>query len=217
MLAEQIPSQRNGIVRREPAARSVTHETSPAVYVAKLKAQASLIRWELGRFAEPFTTQPQPPPNILRQLRPDPLMTSLQDAAEKADAQRFSEICASKDWKSRSSSEIMQAIHLALKAGALMTARQLATKGAASHSESIDLTNYAQLLAPPELLGADLPARPGVLENLAWLAHDAATYRRRWVALHNGKLVAEGSTLREVVAKVDRGKIKKGLLVTRVL
>ena len=226
MLAQQIPSQGNDVVRQMATGRPVAHGASPAAHLAELKArEASLARsrstwrrWELqpGRLVGLLTAQPQPPPSILRQLQSGHLLTSLRDAAEKADVQRFSEICESTDWGARSSSEITQAIRLALKAGAVMTARQLASKGAACHPESLLLQKYARLLAPPELIRTDLPARPGVQEDLAWFAQHVATHRRRWVALRDGKIVAEGSTLREVLAKVDKESPKEGLLLTRV-
>lgn len=213
-------------MRQVATGRAVAHEASPAAHLAELKArEASLARsrssrrrWELqpGRSVGLLTAQPQPPPSILRQLQSGHLLNSLRDAAEKADVQRFSEICESTDWETRSSSEITQAIRLALKAGAVMTARQLASKGAACHPEGLLLQKYALLLAPPELIRTDLPARPGVQEDLAWFTQHVATHRRRWVALRDGKLVAEGSTLREVLAKVDKESPKEGLLLTRV-
>ncbi len=178
------------------------------VCAASFKA---LRRAELGA-----TSQPQPPPQIVRQRQPDSLLNALHHAAEAADARRFAGICDATNWKSRSSSELAQAIGLALKAGAPMTARRLAADGVSYHPGAQDIRKYAQLLAPPTLLRADLPPDTGLPADLAWLKQHRAVRRGRWVAVHHGELLAEGQNLREVLAKVGDTKALKGLLLTRV-
>ncbi len=163
-----------------------------------------------------ITSQPQPPPQVLRQRQPDQLLTALRHAAEAADARQFAEICDATNWKNRSSSELARAIGLALKAGALMTARRLAGEGVSYHPEAEDLRKYARLLAPPELLRTGLPADPGLQADLAWFKQHRAMHRGRWVALRHGTLLAEGPTLQEVLAKIGDAKAVKGLLLTRV-
>jgi hypothetical protein len=163
-----------------------------------------------------FTCQPKAPPEILRRRRFIDRLTALRDAAETLDAQRFSEICESIDWKTRSSSELVRAIGLALKAGALMTARRMVGEGVSYHPEAADIRKYARILAPPELLRTDLPADTGPQADLAWFREHRATHRGQWVALRHGTLLAEGATLQEVLAKIGGAKAAKGLLLTRV-
>ncbi len=159
--------------------------------------------------------QLQPPPEILRQQSAR-LFADLRNAAEKGDVRRFSEICESTSWGGRSASEVIQAISLALKAGALMIARDLASAGLGHHSDSEELRKYARLLAPPDLLRTDLPSDPGLRANLAWLRQHRAEHSGRWVALKKGTLLAEGRTLQEVLRKVGSPTAPRGTLLTRV-
>jgi hypothetical protein len=237
MLTREIQHLGRDSLRQLTAAPPVLHPPAHAIHRKDLKVpqafpsparpqhiQSGWETWarafagsrDLQQSSELFT-QPLPPADIFRvphHGRSD-LLTLLRDAAEIGDAERFSDLCESTNWKARSPSEVAKAIDLALRAGALMTARCLAREGACYNPGSKDLGNYAHLLAPPEVLRTDLPPDPTLEADLEWFKRNGTTYRGRWVALHRGKLIAEGSTLKKMLTQIGKRELK-GLLLTRV-
>lgn len=114
--------------------------------------------------------------------------------ADAGDAQAFINAYHAIDWSFCTLAEFARALHWALTAGAHLTARTLATTGAAQHPDDAELQKAARVLAPPKLLRR-LPADPTIRANQDWLRTHRLEYRGQWVALRNGQLVGNSDSL----------------------
>jgi hypothetical protein len=94
-----------------------------------------------------------------------------------------------------------------------MAARNLAQQGAGLHPEDPELQKFAYVLAPPKVIVRDLPPTSSVRADRDWMLKYSHAYRGRWVALHDGKLLAEANTLDEVIAQVGK---TAGIYFTKV-
>ncbi len=183
----------------------------------KCSTEPFISSWRIQTSLEALSlSQPQPPPEIVREGSLTRPISTLREASDAFDIQRFSEICRAINWRARPPADFVQAIELALKTGSLMTARQLAEEGARYHPTAEELRKYARVLATPKLLRANLPADLGPRADLIWFREHSASYRGKWVALRHGTLLADAPTLQEVLAKIGDPKAIKGLLLTRV-
>jgi hypothetical protein len=140
------------------------------------------------------------------------LWRQLADATAAGDAQAFVTAYHLIDWSTRTPDEFERAIHWALAAGAHLTARSLATAGAAQYPDDAELQKAARILAPPKLLRR-LPAEPEKRANHAWLRVNRAAYRGKWVALRNGDLLATANAFHELTEQIP---IAPDILFTKV-
>lgn len=140
-------------------------------------------------------------------------MGALELAAEAGDERAFIQAARQIDWLERSAADFGRAVHLALKAGAHLLARNLAAEGARLHPEHPELQKMDRILAPPRIVRTHVPPDPSVRANAEWLRTHAAAYRGQWVALKNGMLVASAPTARELKERLPG---VQGILLTRV-
>jgi len=145
-------------------------------------------------------------------VRRDREMARLQTAANAGDEQAFLAAKCAMDWSARSGDDFMRAVRLALTAGALMAARNLAAEGATQHPEHAELQQAAHILAPPKVIRRS-PADPHASADIAWLRQHADEHRNEWVALRNGDLLGSAKSLDALVKIV--GDIT-GVLMTPV-
>lgn len=132
-------------------------------------------------------------------LDPASFWDQLAHAAQSGDAQAFVTAYQAIDWTTRSPAEFARAIHWALTTGAHLTARALATAGAAQYPDDAELQKAARILAPPRLLRR-LPADPTIRANHDWLRAHRLDYPGQWVALRNGQLLASSDSLQALTA-----------------
>jgi hypothetical protein len=140
-------------------------------------------------------------------------MSQLEVAALTGDEYSFVTTQKAMDWGRRSPEDFVQAIRLALTAGAHRAARDLSMSGAARYPDHEELRKYARVLAPPQVRRSDIPPNPTMKANCDWLMRHGDSYRGQWVALCNGKLVGSGDSLK---ALTDQLGNTKGLLLTKV-
>jgi hypothetical protein len=94
------------------------------------------------------------------------------------------------------------AIRAAFLEEAHLRARELATEGHRRFPDDPELARYARVLAPPQVLRADLPPDPSGTLDILWLRAHADEYHGEWIALKDGQLVAHAPTVRELKAQV---------------
>jgi hypothetical protein len=140
-------------------------------------------------------------------------MGALELAAEAGDERAFIQAARQIDWLERSAADFSRAVHLALKAGAHLLARNLAAEGARLHPEHSELQKMDRVLAPPRIVCTHVPPDPSVRANAEWLRTHAAGHRGRWVALKNGMLVASAPNARELKEQLPG---VQGILLTRI-
>jgi len=134
-------------------------------------------------------------------------------AAESGNEAAFVQVAAKIDWSQCAPIDFVRAVGLALTAGAHLLARNLASEGTRLHSDDQQLRKMARVLAPPQLLNADITPTGSVRPNQTWLRDNGGQYEGQWVALRQGTLLAAGRTAREVW---DRLQSTEGVMLTKV-
>lgn len=140
-------------------------------------------------------------------------MERLQSAATARDERAFTELAQSLDWSQRPPEAFLEAVRLALSTGAHMAARHVAQLGARRFPQHAELKRYAQVLAPPRLVRRGLPARPDLYANREWMRQHANEYRRQWVALRKGQLLATAESFEALAGQFPE---RAGILLTRL-
>jgi hypothetical protein len=126
---------------------------------------------------------------------------------------RFFSIPIDLSWTTRPQEDLLRGVHLALRVGAFLFARELSTEGARRYPHNPELQRYAGVLAPPKVVRSDLAPAPSVKANRNWLKEHVQSYKGRWVALQNGELKGVANSLDELVERLGD---TKGMLLTRV-
>lgn len=152
-------------------------------------------------------------PETLRSFFDDFLLAFLEEVAEAEDEAAFLFIGKAIDWSGRTAEEFVRGIKLALKAGALLFARELSSEGVKRYPDHRELQKSARVLAQPKVIRSDLPPVPSVKANREWLKEHAKDYRGRWIALRNGELKEDANSFDELVEKVGD---TQGILLTKV-
>jgi hypothetical protein len=147
------------------------------------------------------------------QYQEDP-MVSLRLASELGNEELFARAARSMNWARCSAADFVEAVRLALKVGAHLTALNLATRGVQHYPHNSSLQNMNRLLGPPRVLKTNLPPTPSLKANREWIRTHAVEYRGQWVALQEGRLIARASSVRELKAQAES---LEGLLITRVV
>jgi len=146
---------------------------------------------------------------------PDEEMAGLVAAAEASDERAFIEVTETINWSTRSASDYVKAIRLAISAGVHLKARHLATEGAKRYPANIELNKMSRILAPPQILSSSLPPRPDAGADMQWLRTHGDEFRGQWVALKAGDLLRSASTFDEIIQMVGNPR-GRNILVTKV-
>jgi len=138
---------------------------------------------------------------------------AIEKAVDRRDLPSLLASVQAINWKKRSAAELVKVTQYALSLGALAAAQRLAQLGAREYGADPAVKRLARILAPAKVLRANLPPDPRVLRNYEWLKKNASEYRKRWVALQNGKLLSSGDSIGDVKSKVHD---LEGVLLTRI-
>jgi hypothetical protein len=138
---------------------------------------------------------------------------ALERAADRRDLHSFLAALQTVNWRERTAEELVKATRYALSLGAFAVAQRLAEVGERLHGEDPAIKRLARMLAPAKVLRANLPPDPRVLQDHEWLKKHASEYRKRWVALENGKLLVSGDSIADVRSKLGD---RKGVLLMRI-
>ena len=146
---------------------------------------------------------------------PDEEMAELVAAAEARDERAFIEVAKTINWNTRSASDYVKAIRLAISTGVHLKARHLATEGAKLYPANIELNKMSTILAPPQIISSSLPPRPDAGADMQWLRTHGDEFRGQWVALKAGDLLRSASTFDEIIQMVGNPR-GRDILVTKV-
>lgn len=104
-----------------------------------------------------------------------------------------------------SAQHFIKDIQHALQEGNSQNAQALALQAAEFYPEDRELKKLAYLLAPPIIiLGNPSPENRKMYRN--WLQENYAKHRGRWIALSQGKLLAEADTSEDLKKQVSDSK-----------
>lgn len=143
----------------------------------------------------------------------DKQMAALVSAANSKNESAFMLAYQKIDWQTRAATDFIQAVQLALTAGAHLVARKLAELGAAHYPQDAYLKKAAYILAPPKVIARDLPPRPDLRANRDWIMSQSNAYRGKWVALRNGELLATADSFDALADQVGN---PSGILLTKI-
>lgn len=150
-----------------------------------------------------------------RRRQSDNLLGQLERAARATDELGFLEALKSIDWQHRPAKDFVLATQWALKAGAHIAARELATQGAEIHLNSEELQKYSRVLAPPKILTDRPQSTVHSKANVDWLKAHKDDYKGKWIAIKDGTFLASANTYKALIAEL--GNIKgRGILVTPI-
>lgn len=110
-----------------------------------------------------------------------------------------------------------EAIQSALRQEHDSRAWEIAKQGAEIFPESEPLTRAAEVLAPARVVKKKRKAShiKGLTASLQWLAENGSRYKDRWIAVHDGQMVADAAT-RDELDKHLSSKIRENALITRI-
>lgn len=141
------------------------------------------------------------------------LPEALYRSAGELDEARFRRELGGVDRTAWTAESFREVVRLAVAVGAVSTAAELAREGVERFADDPQLRETARVLAPP---AARTVARRTELEpdkDRAWIAANRDEYRGRWVALHNGDLVAVAETPERLVEELNG---REDVFLTRV-
>ncbi|MCL4867492.1 MAG: hypothetical protein KJ063_00860 [Anaerolineae bacterium] len=142
-------------------------------------------------------------------------MALLETAVLAQDGLSFAALVKAIPWSNQTPEELIVAIRMAFALEAPLLARYLAEQGIKYHATHPEIEKIAHILAPPKATTAARSTKLDVKANQLWLRNNREAYQRKWVALHNGELIATAPTFSALAAAV--GDIKgKGILLTQV-
>ena len=143
-------------------------------------------------------------------------MAALEKIAQEKDEASFIAAINAINWQNHPVENYLQAIELAMMAGAHYKARLLSAQAMNAFPDSAEAQKLAYILAPPQIKsGIPKPAKVDLCANREWLLEHASKYKNQWIALHNGKLIGQAPTLNDLISQVGNPK-DKGIFVTQV-
>jgi hypothetical protein len=139
----------------------------------------------------------------------------LETAVHAQDITNFRTLIQAVPWSTFSPSDLIAVIRMALSLEAPLMARRLAEHGLKQYPNHPEINRFAHILAVPTAMPVEPATEVDIKANKEWLAANREAYRGKWVAVHNGTLIADGSTFSDLTANV--GEVKgKGILLTQV-
>lgn len=118
------------------------------------------------------------------------------------------------DWTTRTETEFIEAIRLAITGGAHLAARSLAASGISVFPESNELLKIDDILAPPEVRRASQATNSSDRQaDRNWLEMHSSEYQGRWVGLRAGQLLAHASSAHELKERLDT---LQGILIVHI-
>jgi hypothetical protein len=150
--------------------------------------------------------------------RPSIDMMWLQAALDRQSmwsASTITSILENIDWSARQPGEIALGVRLALALQAPLLGRIIAARGHHLYPSDDELAKLNRVLAPPTTTISKATTRPDIHANLAWLGGNYETYQGQWVALDDGRLLANAGSIDALIAQV--GDVRDtNILITQV-
>jgi len=108
--------------------------------------------------------------------------------------------------------EELRRLQALVEDGRVEAARTLVTELAARCPESEGVRQWARVLAPPRIVGAQPASGSGLEAERRWLRAHAAEYPGCWLALDGDRLIAADADLKNVRSSLDHEGLSGVLL-----
>jgi hypothetical protein len=150
-------------------------------------------------------------------LLPDPLAIDpawLQVAVDEQPILSAS-LLDNVNWSARQPGEIALGVRMALAFQDPLRARAIVAQGHRLYPDDGELARLHRVLAPPVTTSVRANTRPDTRANLNWLAGNREVYYGKWVALDDGRLLANADSIADLIAQV--GDVRDtDILITQV-
>ncbi|MDY6806728.1 MAG: DUF5678 domain-containing protein [Cyanobacteriota bacterium] len=111
--------------------------------------------------------------------------------------------------------EFIEATRTILNTGDFYEAQKLSMEAAEKYPDRQEVQKIARILAPSKITVDKERSPVDILANQNWVKQNRIQYRGRWVALKDGKFLADGKNVDELVEQV--GDIKgKDIFITAI-
>lgn len=145
------------------------------------------------------------------------LVVLLEEAAHDGDAEMFAKLADALNWSAHPPDELTRAIDLALSLDLASQAIELAQQAGHLFPDHERSQLAAQVLAPPTVRDVHPPRARGLDLSMSWLREHGSQYRGQWVAVREGKLLANASSLKELKETISEDEDAISTLITKVL
>ncbi|MBD2182744.1 hypothetical protein [Aerosakkonema funiforme] len=108
----------------------------------------------------------------------------------------------------RSPENYIQAMNEALGQGGLHIATKISIEAIEHYPDHQEIQKYARILAPPKTTFHKLPPDLYARIHQDWVMQHRFDYRGRWVALREGKLIADAASADELIDRVGEENMK---------
>ena len=110
---------------------------------------------------------------------------------------------------------IKRNVDLALAEENHKQAAQLAFEGHKRFPDDKDLAKIAEVLAPPKVLRRNISATPKLKDTMTWLKKNQSQYQGQWVAVQEGRLLAQAESRAELNEQLGTAT-KSKVLITKI-
>lgn len=147
----------------------------------------------------------------------NPLLQAIEEAAAKADRETFAVIVRQVPWPEYQPYELTRAIDLCLSLDLLPLALDLITSGRRIFPSDKKIETAARILSPPNIVTARPSRATGIEESKLWITSNSINYKGKWIAVHNGALLAEARTAEALYCKIGKSKKNPNTIIVKVL
>lgn len=150
-------------------------------------------------------------------LQIEEVLPLLGKYAQAGERQQFVALVEVMDWSGCRPEELLRVIDLALSLELANLAIKLAQRGKRLFPRHKRIQRAAQVLAPPVGREAAMSHPKTFGASQVWLREHATEYRGRWVAVHEGELVATARSLQELATEIGEDEDTANILISKVL
>ncbi len=149
----------------------------------------------------------------------DDLLATLKRSAYAQDGYTFLDAIEGVDWSARPPDHIVDAAKFAVTVGASRLAMKLAQESVRLFPDNPRCQWAARVIAPGRVVGTKPSSGKdrGMRASMDWIEAHGRSYRKQWIAVSFGKLVASAPSYPELKELLKDEADPECILITRVL
>jgi len=141
----------------------------------------------------------------------------LYKAANNRDYHVFNSLIENVNLSKFQADEIIKMIDLCISLDMIALAFDLATKAKELYSQHEKIESAFRALSPPKIIGIRPPQTKGVEKSQKWFRENASHHKGKWVAINDGRLLAEADSLKELKTKIDEKYMNPSTVIEKIL
>lgn len=141
----------------------------------------------------------------------------LYKAANNKDYHVFNSLIDNVNLSKFQADEIIKVIDLCISLDMIALAFDLATKAKELYPQHEKIESAYKALSPPKIIGIRPPQAKGVEKSQKWFRENASHHKGKWVAINDGRLLAEADSLKELKTKIDEKYMNPSTVIEKIL